>query len=67
MFNEILTGPQSLGSDSAVTKARGGRTGEQIVSELQGRYYENVVRGNWPSRVLTANWGSRANRKGVSA
>ena len=46
MFNEILTGPQSLGSDGAVTKARGGRTGEQMVSELQGRYYENVVRGN---------------------
>lgn len=45
MLNKVLTGPQSLG-DSAITTARAGRTGEQIVSELQGRYYENVVRGN---------------------
>lgn len=45
MNNEILVGPQTLG-DSVKTTARGGRTGEQIVSELQGRYYENVVRGN---------------------
>lgn len=45
MLNKIITGPQTLG-DSAVTTARGGRTGEQLVSELQGRYYENAVRGN---------------------
>lgn len=45
MLNKIITGPQTLG-DSTVTTARAGRTGEQIVSELQGRYYENVVRGN---------------------
>lgn len=45
MLNKIVTGPQTLG-ESAVTTARAGRTGEQIVSELQGRYYENAVRGN---------------------
>lgn len=45
MFNDILVGPQ-LVSEGAITKARGGRTGEQMVSQLQGKYYENAVRGN---------------------
>lgn len=45
MLNKILTGPQTLG-EGAVATARAGRTGEQIVSQLQGKYYENVVRGN---------------------
>lgn len=45
MFNEGIVGPQSNG-DSSVTKARMGRSGEQMVSELQGRYYELAVRGN---------------------
>lgn len=45
MFNEILTGPQNNG-DSIITKARGGKQGDQIVSELHGRYYEQTYRGN---------------------
>lgn len=45
MFNEVLVGPQDS-KDGVVTKARGGRTGEQLVSELQGRYYELAYRGN---------------------
>jgi hypothetical protein len=45
MFNEIVVGPQNVG-DSFVTKARGGRTGEQIVSQLHGRYAEASMRGN---------------------
>lgn len=43
--NQILTGPQ-LVSDGAVIGARGGRLGDTIVSELNGRYYEQVYRGN---------------------
>ena len=45
MHNEILVGSQNVG-DGVVTKARGGRSGEQMVSELQGRYYELAYRGN---------------------
>lgn len=45
MLNKIVVGPQTL-SESVVATARAGRTGEQIVSQLQGRYYENAVRGN---------------------
>src|SRR4051812_8023797 len=45
MFNEILTGAQN-NPDGLVTKARGGRQGDQIVSELHGRYYEQTFRGN---------------------
>lgn len=45
MFNEVLTGVQNT-SDGVVTKARGGKQGDQIVSELHGRYYEQTYRGN---------------------
>ena len=45
MFNELQVGPQES-NDGVIVKARGGRTGEQIVSELQGRYYELAYRGN---------------------
>lgn len=45
MYNEILVGPQSL-SDSARTVARGGKQGEQIVSQLNGPLYEQAVRQN---------------------
>jgi hypothetical protein len=37
-------GPQS-GSDGTDTPMRLGRSGEQIVTELHGRYYEQAVRG----------------------
>ena len=45
MFNEVLVGSQNA-VDGSVVKARGGRTGETIVSALQGRYYEQAYRGN---------------------
>ena len=45
MLNQIAVGPQAA-SENAVVTSRGGRTGEQIISALQGRYYENAVRGN---------------------
>lgn len=45
MFNQTLTGPQNSG-DNTIIVARAGRTGEQLVSELQGRYYEQCYRGN---------------------
>src|SRR3954465_13721139 len=45
MFNEVLTGVQNNG-DGLIVKARAGKQGEQIVSELHGRYYEQTYRGN---------------------
>lgn len=45
MLNEILVGIQSV-KDGFTTKARGGQQGDQIVSELHGRYYEQTARGN---------------------
>ena len=43
MYNEIVVGPQTVG-DTTRTVARGGRTGEQMVSELQAAYYEMAYR-----------------------
>jgi hypothetical protein len=45
MFNEIQIGQQNAG-DGFVIKARGGKQGDQIVSELHGRYYEQTYREN---------------------
>lgn len=44
-YQQILIGP-SINSDGATPTARGGRTGESIVSELHGRFYEQLSRGN---------------------
>lgn len=44
MYNEGIVGPQTL-SDSVTSKVRLGKRGEQIASELQGRYYELCLRG----------------------
>jgi hypothetical protein len=46
MFSEVIVGPQAAVSDNTKIIARGGRTGEMMISELQGRYYENCYRGN---------------------
>lgn len=45
MYNEVLVGQQNTG-DTFTTKARGGRQGDQIMSELHGRYYEQTFREN---------------------
>lgn len=50
---ELLTGPQNA-SDSTQIKARGGRQGEQLISELHGRYYEQTFRGNMFSASIQA-------------
>jgi len=44
MITEGRTGPQVSG-DGVISALRAGRTGELIVSELQGRYYEASRRG----------------------
>lgn len=46
MFNEVLVGAQTNVSDGTVAKARAGRQGDQIISELHGRYYEQTYRNN---------------------
>jgi len=45
MKNEIAVGSQTL-ADGAQNSARGGRTGETIMSQLHGGYYETTSRGN---------------------
>jgi len=45
MFNEVVVGQQNLGIGFP-TRARGGRQGDQIVSQLHGRYYEQTVNEN---------------------
>ena len=45
MFNEVSVGIQN-NSDGRVVTARGGKQGEQMVSGLHGRYYEQTYRDN---------------------
>lgn len=45
MFNELQTGVQN-NQDGVIVKARAGRQGEQLASELHGRYYEQTFRNN---------------------
>lgn len=44
MTNSV-TGPNTYSDGTTPTAARGGRLGDFIYSELQGRYYENTSRG----------------------
>jgi hypothetical protein len=44
--NQIDVGPQNNADSSRQINARGGRQGDQIVSELHGRYYEQAYRQN---------------------
>jgi hypothetical protein len=46
MYNEVLVGAQTNTPDLTTAKARAGRQGDQIVSELHGRYYEQTFREN---------------------
>jgi|SRR5712671_2934476 len=41
----VQVGPQTV-ADGATATARGGKTAEVMVSELHGRFYEQVYRGN---------------------
>lgn len=45
MFNQVNVGVQN-NSDGSIITARGGKQGDQIASELHGRYYEQTYRGN---------------------
>lgn len=44
-FTQVQVGPQIL-SDGTIATARAGKLGDLIVSELNGRYYENSYRNN---------------------
>ena len=44
-FNQLDVGVQQNG-DGAIVTARAGKGGETMVSELNGRYYEQAYRGN---------------------
>lgn len=46
MEMELVVGPQGIVSaDGASIECRGGRTGEMVVQELHGRYYESMRSG----------------------
>lgn len=45
MREELQVGLQQV-ADGAIVTARGGRTGETIISQIHGRFYEQVSRGN---------------------
>lgn len=44
--NQVAVGPQTNPDSATPVTARGGRMGDQIVSELHGKYYEQNSRGN---------------------
>lgn len=44
MINEFVVGP-TVNADGVTCNARGGRTGEAIMSELHGRFFEQAFRG----------------------
>lgn len=50
---ESQVGPQTQ-SDGSHTSLRLGRTGEQVITELHGKYYEQAVRGNVFWATMTA-------------
>ena len=60
MLNQFVVGQQNNASGSAPITARGGRQGDQIVSELHGRYYEQSVNRNMFSAVTLARATSLA-------
>jgi len=43
--NQVTVGVQKSADSSNLVNARGGQQGDQIVSELHGRYYEQTARG----------------------
>jgi hypothetical protein len=54
MLLQTQVGP-STSSDGTYPNARSGKLGDVIVSELNGRYYENTYRGNTFFAANTAN------------
>ena len=52
-LTQVLVGTQNL-SDSALANARAGKQGEQMVSQLHGRYYEQTYRGKMYSASIQA-------------
>lgn len=45
-LNQVIIGTQNGADGTTPVTARGGQQGDQIVSELHGRYYEQTVRRN---------------------
>lgn len=45
-IQQIIVGQQAAASNNAIVNARSGQLGDQIISELHGRYYETTYRGN---------------------
>lgn len=56
MLSQLQVGPVNVG-DGIQPPMRGGRQGDQIVSELHGRYYESTFRGN---QFIVANQSAQA-------
>ena len=52
--NQLNIGVQNQADGAQMVIARAGRQGDQIVSELHGRFYEQAYRGNLFSNGVTA-------------
>lgn len=65
MLNEIRAGAIST-SDGTVNPARGTKNGALAIAEAQGKYYEQVSRGNVFSLVLAA-WTTTVNAGNINA
>ena len=59
--NQVNVGAQNQADGSQLVVARAGRQGDQIVSELHGRFYEQAYRGNVYSNGLAALTALSAN------
>jgi len=59
--NQVNVGAQNQADGSQLVVARAGRQGDQIVSELHGRFYEQAYRGNVYSSGLAALTALSAN------
>lgn len=59
--NQVNVGLQNQADGAQLVIARAGRQGDQIVSELHGRFYEQAYRGNLFSNGVTALTALTAN------
>jgi hypothetical protein len=66
MVDQMTVGPVSAGDGTQPT-LRGGRTGDLIVSELHGRFYEQVSRGNVFGLGVTITTGVAAGNINLAA
>lgn len=66
MLSQGQVGPISSTADGVQVALRAGKLGEQIVSQLHGRYFEQALRGNLFSTGTTATVAMTANHNSTN-